>query len=270
MVNLQPVPPDPYPFPYSADRSWTVPIDPDQPAWGPGSGLLMWGISILAIVLLQLPAAMLWAGEIYMRTGKMPVLSPNVQDPRLVLYSVLSTIVAHLITFTACWMLVRTSAPNVKFWNALGWGWTKDFRWYHCWGIILSFLALGVAVSQLIPHKETDFDRILKIGPSIRIAVSIVALATAPLVEEVVYRGMLYSGFRKMVEPWAAITLVSFLFLLVHVPQYWGGWDGLTVLALLSITLTIVRARTRSLLPCIYIHTIFNGIGVASILMGGR
>lgn len=260
--------PIPYPYPYSSEGFWTPPkADPDNPGWGPGAAIGLWATSVAAIFLLQIPAGIVWLAEVYLRTGKMPPKS-NVLDPHLVLYTVISTAFAHLFTIAVCWVLVR-KCSRFGFFETLGWGWPTTFRWYHAVGLVISFFLLGIGLSKVIPSNETEFAKILKMGQSIRIAVALLAVGTAPLVEEVIYRGVLYSGLRKYLDQWTAIGTVSFLFLAVHIPQYWGGWDGLTLLALLSLTLTIVRAYTKSLLPCIFIHTLFNGIGALAILASG-
>ena len=61
-----------------------------------------------------------------------------------------------------------------------------------------------------------------------------------------------------------AVAFVTLLFTLVHVPQYSlnGHPDmaAIVTLLLLSLTLTLIRAGTGNLLPCIVLHTIFNGV----------
>ena len=50
------------------------------------------------------------------------------------------------------------------------------------------------------------------------------------------------------------------MFTLVHVPQYLPNWGVIAAVGLLSVVLTIVRAVTGRLLPCVVIHLIFNGV----------
>ncbi|HNG96166.1 MAG TPA: CPBP family intramembrane metalloprotease, partial [Acidobacteriota bacterium] len=77
-------------------------------------------------------------------------------------------------------------------------------------------------------------------------------------------------GLRSRFSQWTTIGIVSFLFLLVHVPQYWGGWSGLILLGTLSLALTVIRAETKSILPGVYIHTLFNAAGALGILLAGQ
>ncbi|MGH9945152.1 MAG: lysostaphin resistance A-like protein, partial [Pyrinomonadaceae bacterium] len=87
-------------------------------------------------------------------------------------------------------------------------------------------------------------------------------------VEEVVYRGLLFPTLQRSLNTTAAIAAVSVLFALVHVPQYWNNVGVIIAITLLSVTLTLVRARTGRLLPCFVIHLVFNGIQSVLILLG--
>lgn len=83
----------------------------------------------------------------------------------------------------------------------------------------------------------------------------------APFVEEVAYRGAL-QGFLRGVgfRPWGAIALTSAVFVLMHmtsIPQ--GAMAGaLAELFVLSLALGLIRERTRSLVPCVVAHALFN------------
>ena len=95
--------------------------------------------------------------------------------------------------------------------------------------------------------------------------VAALAVLTAPFVEELIYRGILYSPLQRSVGPPLAIVIVTLLFAAVHFPQYWGTPSTIVLLTLLSLILTVIRAKTGSLLPCVILHTVFNAI--QSLLM---
>jgi membrane protease YdiL (CAAX protease family) len=119
-----------------------------------------------------------------------------------------------------------------------------------------------------VPESEPPFIQLLKKSYHIKVAVAILATFSAPFVEEVIYRGVLYSGLRKFFGIPATIIAVTVLFAGVHVPQYWGAWASLTGLMLLSLVLTIVRARTKSILPCVVIHTVNNSVISLLLVLG--
>jgi CAAX protease family protein len=101
------------------------------------------------------------------------------------------------------------------------------------------------------------------------VATAFVAVATAPLVEEVIYRGLLYKTLEKAAGMGVAIAIVSLLFAGVHVFQYRNNLAVILVITVLSFTLTAARAVTGKLLPSFIIHLVFNGIQSVFIVLGG-
>jgi hypothetical protein len=106
----------------------------------------------------------------------------------------------------------------------------------------------------------------LKASNAVRYVVAFLAVFTAPLAEELVYRSLLYSPLKRALGTIGAVAIATYLFAMVHVLQYWGAWGSLTCLLILSLFLTMIRAATKSLLPCVAIHTLFNTIGAIGIL----
>ena len=64
-----------------------------------------------------------------------------------------------------------------------------------------------------------------------------------------------------------AVILVLALFTMIHVPQYWPNIGVIAAVGILSIVLTVVRAYSGRLLPCIVIHLVFNGIQAVILLV---
>ncbi len=134
-------------------------------------------------------------------------------------------------------------------------------------GVLFAVLVISIVLERVLPNKEsTVFETLIKSSQQARIWIALLAVFTAPIVEEVVYRGVVYSALRPRVGLNWAIALVTLLFSAVHFPQYWGAWGGLAGLTLLSLALTAVRASTRSIFPCIVIHTLNNLVAAIQIL----
>jgi membrane protease YdiL (CAAX protease family) len=93
------------------------------------------------------------------------------------------------------------------------------------------------------------------------------ATFTAPFVEEVVYRGVRYSAFQRTFGVVLAVISVTVLFAAVHVPQYYPSYVTIALLTFLSLILTLVRVRTRNLLPCVVLHFMFNAIQSFSLVL---
>jgi membrane protease YdiL (CAAX protease family) len=102
--------------------------------------------------------------------------------------------------------------------------------------------------------------RILRSSRLALYVVAFLATFTAPIVEEVVYRGVLYSALQRAWGVPAAFVTVTLLFSLVHVPQYYPSYSTIFLLTLLSVLLTSIRMLTGNLLPCIILHFVFNGL----------
>jgi membrane protease YdiL (CAAX protease family) len=128
-------------------------------------------------------------------------------------------------------------------------------------------IGVAVAAEQTLPHKETDMEKFLKMGPAVRIMVAALAVVTAPLIEEIVYRGVIYSTVESLMGKVAAVTSVTLLFALVHAPQYWGSVAALTSILSLSFVLTLLRAWTGKLLPCFATHLVYNSVQALALLV---
>ncbi len=238
-----------------------VPVEPtpNNPPWGSLEGVGLWVASILAILII--PTLFLLP---YLATIQPPI-TENEQlvefaktDPTSVFLQIVAIIPAHLLTILLAWLIV-TKGRKYSFKEMLGWQ-TGGFRWWHYLIVLGSFFVLAAVVGSLVPEKENDLIRMLQSSRSAVYIIAFVATFTAPFVEEVVYRGVLYSAFQRALGVPAAFALVTFLFAIIHVPQYWPSYSTIFLLGVLSIILTAIRVKTNNLLPCIILHTLFNGI----------
>ncbi len=228
------------------------PVSPDNPPWNSWTAIGVWLASILFIsvvpVFLVIPYVFLNGGFSVEKVQS---------NSTVILLSIIGVIPAHIFTLGAAWLVV-TKRDKFSFRETLGWQW-NGFNVWTCLAILVGFFILASIASNYFPGQENDFSRILKSSRTAVYIVAFLATFTAPLVEEVVYRGILYSAFQRTVGVPAAVALVTFLFALVHVPQYYPSYSTIFLLCLLSLILTLVRVRTQNLLPCIALHTVFNG-----------
>ena len=234
------------------------PVSPDNPPWNSWAAVGVWLASLVFIVALPniflLPYLLKQPLDF---TDKVALTEFAKTDPTAVLLQISAIIPAHILTILLAWLVV-TRLRKFSFRETLGWRW-NGFSVWTCLVILGGFFVLAYVVSIYFPEQENDLLRILQ---SSRMAVYIVAFMatfTAPLVEEVVYRGVLYSAFQRTIGVTWAVVLVTALFALVHVPQYYPSYSTIAMICLLSLVLTLVRVRTKNLLPCIALHTAFNG-----------
>jgi uncharacterized protein len=239
-----------------------VMIDPNNPPWGLGAAFLTWLASVVLLfvvpILFLLPYAMLRAGEL--ADGQ-----SLLEDKTALFLAVLSTVPVHLLTFALVWAVV-TRFGKLPFWRALGWSWSKRVGFWTSAGIAIVLLAAGYAFTQFAGGEQTQLDKLIRSSNATRITLALIAALSAPLVEELVYRGLLYPALQRTLGMFWAVLLVSVLFTLPHVPQYYNNLAVITVILILSLCLTLVRALTGRLLPCFIIHLVFNGIQSILIL----
>lgn len=192
---------------------------------------------------------------------------PKVEITRgVAIFTLAITLVLQLIALGTSWLVV-TRLGKKPFLQTLGWRWHPQFRWAHAVGLAVLMFGVAAAISKLLPHQETDMEKILKMGTSIRLLVVVLAVLVAPLVEEVVYRGVIYSSIERLWGKVAGVAVVTGIFALVHVPQYWGSVAAITAIVTLSLVLTMLRAWTGSLLPCVVMHLVYNGIQAGILIV---
>lgn len=83
---------------------------------------------------------------------------------------------------------------------------------------------------------------------------------TAPLVEEVYYRGFLFPVLRKKLGAGFAILLVTVWFGAPHAFQLAGDWVGLPVIVAMGGVWTLQRHRSNSLVPSMVCHWSYNAV----------
>ena len=251
--------------PQCSAASYSVSEEPPR-LWGAGTGFLVWLASVALTLGLPIIFAIAYLFVRALQTGQTPSLQTMTQDLSFVLVMVGSTLPAHLLILWICWLVV-TSRGRRPFWRTLGWEWYPQFKWVHAVGLALLMLGVSFVFQKLLPHGETDFEKVLKLGYSVRVMIAVLAVVTAPLVEEIVYRGVLYGGIERAYGKGAAVVVATFLFAFVHIPQYLASAAALASILSLSLVLTLLRAWTGKLLPCVATHLVYNAIQAAVLLV---
>ena len=207
-------------------------------------------------------------------------------DPRLIVGTNVLWF-ALIILFLYITLAVLRDSP---FWRSLGWkklnsdpGGGKGSPWmYFLCGCGLSIFVV-IASSRV---KDVEHAPIQELFKSRDGAILLMAMAVfvAPLVEETIFRGYLYpvlarifaavANFFGVESPRAirvgialSILLTGFLFGLMHAPQLGGNWGLVSLLVLVGIIFTFVRAWTGTVLASFLLHLGYNSmIAVTSII----
>jgi len=127
-------------------------------------------------------------------------------------------------------------------------------------------LALSVAVSQIGIEPEGVKQVIEGVREPRQLTISLLCLALlAPLVEELVFRGLLYGWIAGRWGSWPALIVSTLAFAGAH-------WEPAHVVLVLPLGLLFgwLRRRTDSLLPSLFSHIVNNGFALlAAVYLPG-
>lgn len=120
-------------------------------------------------------------------------------------------------------------------------------------GIVIHAFATG-NTEQLharIPTMDPEMAWDITLSPLGLLRLILLSWIVGPVIEELVFRGLLYRAFERRWGWLASMAVTSFLFGLVHPTR-------ILATALGSVVLICVLRRTGSLRACILLHMIFN------------
>lgn len=159
--------------------------------------------------------------------------------------------------------------------SSLGW----SFRWSDIgWGPVTWLAAVAtqivVAVVVLVfdipQSSNVDSAADLDTNRAYLVATLITAVVAAPIIEELVFRGLVLRGLLSRMGAVPAIALQGVLFGVAHVdPVRGAGNIGLAlVLSGVGVALGASAYLFRRLGPTVIAHAIFNGVVLAIVLSG--
>ncbi len=138
------------------------------------------------------------------------------------------------------------------------------------WKCLLAFIAglslnllFMLGLRELFPfdgeRRPTSLEGINEVAEKFRVMAAFAMIVLAPVNEEVLFRGVLYTGFSKAVGRFLAAVLVTCLFALIHFSVIASGyWLDIPVLFFISTLLILVRVFSGSLYPAMSLHAGFN------------
>ena len=89
-------------------------------------------------------------------------------------------------------------------------------------------------------------------------AIGAFAILVAPVMEEMIFRGILFAIFESQVGLRFAILITAILFGGLHVPEYWGAWNHMFLIFLVGLVFSLARGKSGSLAPSVFLHVGYN------------
>jgi membrane protease YdiL (CAAX protease family) len=175
--------------------------------------------------------------------------------------------VFYVLLFAAVYALVALRRRR-PFWKALSWqrpSLRSTARFFAA-GIVLS--AAVEFAPTLFPDRSNFPLREFFTSPAVAYAVGVFAVLIAPLMEELIFRGVLFAIFESRVGMTFAIVSTAVLFTAMHIPEYEGAWNHLFLLLLVGLVFSAARGWTRSLAPSVILHAAYNLTQVFLLYMG--
>ena len=168
-------------------------------------------------------------------------------------------------------VLLSMSAARLPWWmigiTRQGWRSATVEGFRVVWEWLPLVVCVNVLVRMVFPKEVEQINSVEKVllaQPPLDLALWAAAAAVlrAPIVEELVFRGLFQSWF-NMFTAWPAILSASIVFAAVHS----SAWPDPIPLVLVGVMLGLAFQRTRNLLAPIVAHALFNGVMTAVALL---
>ncbi|RDS84778.1 CPBP family intramembrane metalloprotease [Dyella monticola] len=179
--------------------------------------------------------------------------------------AMLVVIALPLIALLLFWLVHRMWPPLWARGDQPGFGFTAPtaFRWYGTAllvGVVMP--PLGALITQLLAHGHEVTQNVQELSqhasPSLRLPLSIVAVTVGPMIEELMFRGVLLSALLRRLSVTTSIICCAVLFACVHLDGLQFQWYALPNLTLLAAALCWLRLKSGSLWPAILAHGLYN------------
>jgi membrane protease YdiL (CAAX protease family) len=119
--------------------------------------------------------------------------------------------------------------------------------------LVLVDSAIGSALERVVPMSSSEGAMFARMNAAEGLAALLIVCVIAPVVEEMLFRGIILRGFLHQYGRWQSIWGSAALFGVAHLNIY-----QFAVALLTGVVSGWLYERSRSLLPCIALHAAFN------------
>ncbi|GAB2584094.1 CPBP family intramembrane metalloprotease [Dyella jejuensis] len=139
----------------------------------------------------------------------------------------------------------------------------RSARWYLLALLVgLVMPPLGGMLTQWLAHGHEVTQNVEELSRHasipLRLPLAIVAVTVGPMIEELLFRGVLLSALMRRLGVNGSVAICAVLFGVVHLSGLGFQWYALPNLILLAAALCWLRLKSASLWPAILAHGVFN------------
>lgn len=218
--------------------------DATRPRWPAWFGLAALGMSLViaafvsAIVFVVAEAG---GADVDTDDGAVNIVATLIQDAALI--------------GCAVWLAARVTRPRLAHFGLRGIPFLRGLKWAAiAFAIYFVFGIIYAAVAD--PDPQTTL-RDLGAGESaaLTVVIGILVVGVAPVIEEVFFRGFMFTALRTRFGFLAAAGLDGLIFGMIHAPT---GLEAVPPLIVLGIAFCVAYEATGSILPAIALHALNN------------
>lgn len=220
---------------------------------------------LLAVVVVLIMAAPNLAFLAIDRAIDLPDDAGAVRSEAELIFGLVFALVIQIIVFVVALvpLLIRRRLDRRLFgpsqptgtWKGLGFGLLSGIAALFSVVIVNMILALSGAMDD--PVEQQVLQDALSGGAALALA-GIIAVVVAPIVEEVIFRGILHRALADRFGVWVGAIVSSALFALIHVEVLLSQPFGLVGLFVVGFVLALAYHWTGNLLVPILGHAVFN------------
>jgi membrane protease YdiL (CAAX protease family) len=222
---------------------------PDEPFWGYADIFLALAVFLVAI-----------GGSVTFATH---VLHAPQESG---LWGVMEEVVAYGILLLALKLLFARHGQ--KLFDSLGWSKPGPFSLQSLIAMGLSLSVAGLVLQYVLqtPQVETPFEKMLADQAS-RIAIVVMGVTVAPVVEETLFRGFLQPVLIGSAGVFPGILITSVIFGALHLSQNANLWQSGVVIMFVGFVLGTVRHITGSTRASTVVHIAYNALPMFVLLV---
>ncbi|HWH57373.1 MAG TPA: type II CAAX endopeptidase family protein [Terriglobales bacterium] len=215
-----------------------------------------WDVFLLAIIQFVIPFVVIIPIVVLVAAKTLYPTLTFMQVAQQKLWIALCTQFAWYVVVLIYMVMFIEGTYRRRFWDAIQWKWPhKTWQFLVPLGMVLVLLQ-GMEKFFRMP-KHIPMQEYLK-TPSIAILTAIFAVSLGPLMEELFFRGFLYPVLARRWGMFAAISITSIAFGLIHSAQLAFSPGLVLIVFLVGLVLTIVRAKTGSVGSSLVVHISYN------------